>query len=130
MTPKPQPSQPEHPTEFYAVLDLLPGIDPAFHGIIHIDSPSANSDHAAMRLVIEAAALKALLRIPKSDAQALREKLKTFAADPNATHSWAKAFGGGRGRIRHGDWRALYKIDGAAMIVTVVKVGNRKEVYR
>jgi mRNA interferase RelE/StbE len=97
---------------------------------LHIDSPFANSDHAAMRLVIEAAALKALLRIPKSDAQALREKLKTFAADPNATHSWAKAFGGGRGRIRHGDWRALYKIDGAAMIVTVVKVGNRKEVYR
>jgi mRNA interferase RelE/StbE len=83
-----------------------------------------------MRLVIEAAALKALLRIPKPDAQALREKLKTFAIDPNATHPWAKAFGGGRGRIRHGDWRALYKIDGAAMVVTVVKVGNRKEVYR
>jgi mRNA interferase RelE/StbE len=83
-----------------------------------------------MELVIETAALRALLRIPEPDAQALRKKLRTFAADPHATHPWAKSFGGGRGRIRHGDWRALYTINGTAMVVTVVKVGNRREVYR
>jgi len=83
-----------------------------------------------MELVIEATALKALLRIPKPDAQALREKLRTFAGDPHAAHPWAKSFATGRGRIRHGDWRALYVIDGTAMVVTVVKVGNRREVYR
>jgi mRNA interferase RelE/StbE len=43
---------------------------------------------------------------------------------------WAKAVGGGRGRIRHGDWRAVYTIDGDVMVVTVLKIGNRKEVYR
>ena len=83
-----------------------------------------------MRLVIEAVALKVLLKMPRGDAQALRQKLKIFAADPAATHPWAKNFGGGRGRIRHGDWRALYAIDGSALTVTVLKVGNRKEVYR
>jgi mRNA interferase RelE/StbE len=90
----------------------------------------ANSDDKPMELVIEATALKALLRIPKTEAQALREKFRIFAADPHTAHPWAKAFGGGKGRIRHGDWRALYRIDGAKMVVTVVKVGNRKEVYR
>ena len=32
--------------------------------------------------------------------------------------------------IRHGDWRALYKIDGTKITVLIVKIGNRKEVYR
>jgi mRNA-degrading endonuclease RelE of RelBE toxin-antitoxin system len=35
-----------------------------------------------------------------------------------------------RGRIRHGDWRAVFEIDGTALVITVLKVGNRKEVYR
>jgi len=83
-----------------------------------------------MDLVIEAAALKALLRMPKADAAELRHKLKSFAADPYAAHPWAKAFGGGRGRIRHGDWRALYEIDGLTVTVFIVKIGNRREIYR
>ena len=83
-----------------------------------------------MKLAIEAAALKVMLGMPKADAAALRSKLKTFAAAPHARHPWAKAFGGGRGRIRQGDWRAIYQIDGDALVITVLKVGNRKEIYR
>ncbi|WP_377808917.1 type II toxin-antitoxin system RelE/ParE family toxin [Azospirillum sp. A29] len=83
-----------------------------------------------MKLVIEASALKVLLRLPKSDAEGLRTKLKSFAAAPYDLYPWAKAFGGGRGRIRHGNWRAVYAIYGDVMVVTVLKIGNRKEVYR
>ena len=83
-----------------------------------------------MKLVIEASALKMLLRMPVSDADGLRRKLKAFAAAPHDPHPWTKAFGGGRGRIRHGHWRAVYTIDGDVMVVTVLKIGNRKEVYR
>jgi len=83
-----------------------------------------------MKLVIEAVALKVLLHMPKGDAKGLRAKLKVFADAPYDPHPWAKAFGGGRGRIRHGDWRAVYEIDGGALMITVVKIGNRKEVYR
>ena len=83
-----------------------------------------------MKLVIEADALKALLRMPKRDADGLREKLRLFAADPYDKHPWAKAFGSGSGRIRHGDWRAVYEIDGQKIAVVVLKIGNRKEVYK
>ena len=83
-----------------------------------------------MKLEIEADALKALLKMPKTEANALREKLKTFAADPLTQHSWAKGFGKGVGRIRHGDWRAIYQINDASVTVLVVKIGNRKEVYK
>jgi mRNA interferase RelE/StbE len=90
----------------------------------------AKSEHSAMKLVIESAALKALLRMPQGDAAALRDKLKTFAADPYAPHPWAKAFGGRNGRIRHGDWRAVYEIQGETVTVIILKIGNRKEIYR
>jgi mRNA interferase RelE/StbE len=83
-----------------------------------------------MNLVIEEAALKQLLRMPKNDAAGLREKMKLFAADPFARHGWAKNFGGGVGRIRHGDWRAVYVINEAVVTVLIVKIGNRKEIYR
>jgi hypothetical protein len=33
-------------------------------------------------------------------------------------------------RIRHGDWRAVCEIDGREMIVLVVRIGHRKDVYR
>jgi Plasmid stabilisation system protein. len=74
--------------------------------------------------------LKVLLGMPKGDAEGLRSTLKAFAASPYDPHPWAKAFGGGRGRIRHGDWRAVYHIDGDALVIMVLKVGNRKEIYR
>ncbi len=83
-----------------------------------------------MKLLIEANALKVLLRMPKSDATGLRTKLRAFATNPYGEHGWAKAFGGGRGRIRHGDWRAIYEINGDALLITVLKIGNRKEIYR
>jgi mRNA interferase RelE/StbE len=83
-----------------------------------------------MKLRYETHAAAALLRMPAKDARALRDKLELFAADPVAPHPWAKAFGAGMGRIRHGDWRALYRIDGSTITVVVVKIGNRKDVYR
>jgi mRNA interferase RelE/StbE len=83
-----------------------------------------------MNLVIETDALKALLQMPRRESASLREKLKLFAANPYARHPWAKAFGSSSGRIRQGDWRAIYQIDGAKVTVLIVKIANRKEAYR
>jgi mRNA interferase RelE/StbE len=33
-------------------------------------------------------------------------------------------------RIRQGDFRILYEIEDAVLIVTVVKIADRKDVYR
>jgi mRNA interferase RelE/StbE len=33
-------------------------------------------------------------------------------------------------RVRQGDYRVVYEIDDARTIVTIVKVGHRKDVYR
>ncbi len=83
-----------------------------------------------MKLIILSGAQKALLGMAKHDAKAMLEKLHLFAVDPYARHPWAKSFGDGAGRIRHGDWRALCQIDNGVMTVTITRVGNRREVYR
>ena len=33
-------------------------------------------------------------------------------------------------RIRSGDWRIIYEIRDAVLLVLVVKIGNRRDVYR
>lgn len=57
-------------------------------------------------------------------------KLKDVAADPFGRHPGAAAMTGGGHRLRHGEWRAVYRIDrdGDAVIVDAVK--HRREVYR
>ena len=85
---------------------------------------------AAVELIFAPAALKSLRILPKRDAEALIAKLKQFAASPFSDHSFAKGLTGGGTRIRHGDWRAICVVDGKTVTVIVVKIGNRREVYR
>ncbi|MFV3127540.1 type II toxin-antitoxin system RelE family toxin [Niveispirillum sp. KHB5.9] len=83
-----------------------------------------------MKLIILTNAQKMLANMPAHGGRAMRETLRVFAADPYGIHPWAKAFGDGVGRIRQGDWRALYRIDNGVMTVTITRIGNRREVYR
>lgn len=84
-----------------------------------------------MKLIVSPAALKALGQMPKKDALALVTKLEKVAAEPFDMHPWAKRLQGSEGyRVRHGDWRAIYRIDTADQTVIVEAVGNRREIYR
>ncbi len=83
-----------------------------------------------MDLIFTRVADKSLRGMPKRDAVALLAKLKTFAAAPVAQHGFAKALVGGGVRVRHGDWRAICEIYGGKMIVLVVRIGHRREIYR
>ncbi len=55
--------------------------------------------------------------------------MKALAGNPRP-HGAEKMEGGDRYRIRQGDWRFIYTIDDSPKTVTVVKVGNRREIYR
>lgn len=84
-----------------------------------------------MRLIFSPVAARTLDRhMPRADADALIAKLRQFAADPSARHGFAKALVGGGVRIRQGDWRAVCEIDGNELIVLVVRIGHRRDVYR
>jgi len=76
-------------------------------------------------------ATKSLLRMPKHTAKLIREKLEMIAADPYADHLNAKKLQGREGyRLRVGDWRVIYTIHNEQLMIIVLKVASRGEVYK
>ena len=73
--------------------------------------------------------LKDLEVLPKKDVQRIMEAIRALAVDPRPQQS-QKLSGREQYRLRQGTYRILYAIQDDVLIVTVVKVGHRREVYR
>ena len=69
-----------------------------------------------------------LKSIPKKDVTRILRKTKSLANDPRPAES-EKLVGKERYRIRLGNYRILYSIEDERLIVLVVKVGHRRQVY-
>ena len=74
-------------------------------------------------------AQNALSRLPKTDFRAVIEAIKGLAETPRP-RGVEKVKGTGLWRIRRGDYRIVYAIDDNQQLVTVVRVGHRREIYR
>jgi mRNA interferase RelE/StbE len=80
-------------------------------------------------LEVKRSAAKEIADLPKSDCQRVVAKIQLLASDPRP-HGCEKLSSAEKYRIRQGDYRILYEIDDSTKRVIIVKVGNRKEVYR
>ena len=67
--------------------------------------------------------------IPKRDVQRIIEAIQTLADDPRPPQSM-KLSGAEKYRLRCGVYRVLYEINDDVLVICVVKVGHRKNVYR
>lgn len=81
------------------------------------------------RIVIKKSAAKELEKIVKKDRIRIVEKIQALAKDPRPAGS-KKLSGQEKYRLRQGDYRILYQIFEDELIVSVVKVGNRGDVYK
>jgi mRNA interferase RelE/StbE len=85
---------------------------------------------ASYRLQITASAAKELEAVDaKKDRQRLVLRIRSLATDPRPANC-QKLSGSGKHRIRQGNYRILYLVDDDEALVTIVKIGDRKEVYR
>lgn len=75
-------------------------------------------------------AQKGLAAMPRADARRIVQKLEEVARDPLHAHGVKKLVDREGYRLRSGDWRALFTLDHGQLIVTVIKVENRRDVYR
>lgn len=68
--------------------------------------------------------------MPKADARRLRDRLEAIAAAPATQHPNVRPLVGypGSFRLRQGDWRAVFSIEGDDVVVD--RVAHRREVYR
>lgn len=58
------------------------------------------------------------------------ERIESLAFDPRPPGCEKISSNPDRYRVRQGSYRIVYQIDDEALIVLVVKVGHRREVYR
>ena len=84
---------------------------------------------ASYSLLIKASAAKELEAMPKKDRTRLAAKIGGLATNPRPPGS-EKLSGEEKYRVRQGDYRILYLIEGANSTVTIVKIGHRREVSR
>jgi mRNA interferase RelE/StbE len=82
------------------------------------------------RISIKRSAVKEIEAIPqKKERQRIIRRIGQLADNPRPSGS-RKLSGHDRYRIRQGIYRIVYSIKDNELLVVVVKVGNRKDVYR
>ena len=72
---------------------------------------------------------KDLRQIPKRDVQNILKRIEGLADDPRPSGS-EKLSGQERFRVRQGTYRIVYEIKDQELVVMVVKIGHRRDVYR
>ena len=84
---------------------------------------------ASYRIEIKRSAAKEIRDLPGADCRRIVAKVQTLSDEPRP-HGCEKLGGAEKYRVRQGSWRILYEIDDESRVVTVVKVGHRRDVYR
>jgi mRNA interferase RelE/StbE len=84
---------------------------------------------ASYRLVIKPSAAKEIEALPKQDRRRIVAKILSLSRDPRPP-GCEKLSGHDQYRLRQGTYRILYEIRDLVLVVVVVKVGHRRDVYR
>jgi len=84
---------------------------------------------ASYSLFVKPSAAKEIEALPKADRQKIVQRIQSLAENPRPL-GHEKLSGDDKYRIRQGNYRILYTINDGELIVTVVRVGHRREVYR
>ena len=84
---------------------------------------------ASYELVFRKSVAKDLRAFPKKDIKRIMQRIRALVLDPRPP-GCEKLTGQERYRIRQGAYRIIYEIVDATLLVLVVKVAHRRDVYR
>ncbi len=84
---------------------------------------------ARYELRFKASVAKDLRGIPRADVQRILARIESLRDDPRPPGS-EKLSAQERYRLRQGSYRILYTATDVELVVEVVKIGHRREVYR
>lgn len=77
-------------------------------------------------------ARKALKKLPKEILEKIIRKIEDLISNPYSPHLDVKklAGGGGEHRLRVGDYRIVYLIEDDRLLILIVAIAHRKDVYK
>ena len=81
------------------------------------------------RILIKKSAAKELETIPKRDLKKIIGRIQSLANNPRPPGS-QKLSRSELYRIRQGDYRIVYEIKDKELIIYIIKIGHRRDIYR
>jgi mRNA interferase RelE/StbE len=82
------------------------------------------------RIEFKRSVAKVLKKLPKPDRRRIRDKIDSFTENlPDPATTKMKGDNPFH-RVRVGDYRIIYEIHEGTLVILVLKIGHRKEVYR
>jgi mRNA interferase RelE/StbE len=81
------------------------------------------------QIILRPAALRQLKKINKKERLKLFAAIELLAQDPRPPAS-RQLKGRDGWRVRVGNYRIIYTIDDGVLIITIIAVGHRRDVYR
>ena len=84
---------------------------------------------ASYELVFRKSLAKDLRVFTKQDVKRIMQRIRVLADDPRPS-GCEKLSDQERYRIRQGVYRIIYEIEDSRLVVLIVKVGHRRDVYR
>ncbi len=83
---------------------------------------------ASYKLLIKPSAAKELEAVPKKDRQRIVTKIRNLSVEPRPS-GCERLSGHDLYRVRQGNYRVLYTVQDAELVVVIVMIGHRREVY-
>ncbi len=73
---------------------------------------------------------KEFYKLPKEIQKRIAKKLESLKINPYSSTVKALKNGQGSLRFRVGDYRIIYRVETDVLVILVIKVGHRKNIYR
>lgn len=84
---------------------------------------------ASFKVSVKQSVAKDLRRIPKKEVARILERIEALAVEPRPPEA-EKLSGQQKYRLRQGVYRIIYEIKDEELVVVVIKVGHRRDVYK
>jgi mRNA interferase RelE/StbE len=75
-------------------------------------------------------ALKELAKLPVEVKQRIASKIEELKTNPYPPGVKALKNGEGRLRLRVGDYRVIYRVEADQLVIVIIKIGHRKNIYK
>ena len=82
------------------------------------------------QIAVKKSAAKVLKKIPKSDRKRIIDKIDSLSENlPNPDITKIKGNNPFH-KVRTGDYRIIYEVQEEVLVILIVKIGHRKDIYR
>jgi mRNA interferase RelE/StbE len=85
---------------------------------------------ASYKLLIKPSAAKEIESAPKKNRLRIIKRIQDLSSDPRPPGCEKLSGHDDKYRVRQGTYRLVYSVSDVSLVICIVKVGHRKEVYR